>query len=119
MSDDPEVIRNREANAARLAASTLPPEIDLKRKKFWYWNGDPPAPQITHWTKRGVFSIRAHTPGKVASVLFNDVHLGFTDADPSQAAKILSDGGFDKELGFAATGLVPPSLAGWNDGRFE
>jgi hypothetical protein len=115
MSDDPEVIRNRKANAARLAASTLPPEIVLKLNKFWNWNGDPPAPQITHWTKRGVFSIRAYTPHKVASVLFNDAHLGFIDYNPALAAKVLSNGGFDKELGFAATGLVPPNLAGWND----
>jgi hypothetical protein len=34
MSDDPEVIRNRSANAARLAANALPPEMEMKLKRF-------------------------------------------------------------------------------------
>jgi hypothetical protein len=115
MSEDPEVIRNREANAARLAAEALPPYIELKRKQFWKWNGDPPAPELTHWTNRGVFSIRGHTPGKVSLVLFDGVELGFASDEPRAAARNLFEGKFDKELGFAASELVPPTLAGWND----
>jgi hypothetical protein len=113
--DDPEVIRNRAANAARLAANALPPEIEIKRKRFWAWNGDPPPPEITHWTSRGVFTIRAYTPQLVTSVLFNAVHLGFADSSPMRAAQNVFDGAYDKELGFAASELVPPTLAGWND----
>ena len=115
MSDDPEVMRNRAANAARLAANALPPEIELKLKRFWIWNGDLPAPEITHWTNRGVFAIRAYTPRQVTSVLFNDVHLGFADYTPTRAAQNVFDGAFDKELGFAASEFVPPTLADWND----
>jgi hypothetical protein len=115
MNDDPEVMRNRAANAARLAANALPPEIELKLKRFWYWNGDPPAPEITHWTKRGVFSIRAQTPHIVVSVGFNGEDLGIADYSPGMAAKLLFQGAFDKELGFAASEWVPLTLAGWND----
>jgi hypothetical protein len=115
MNDDPEVMRNRAANAARLAANALPPEIELKLKRFWYWNGDPPAPEITHWTKRGVFSIRAQTPHIVCSVRFNGEDLGIADYNPGLAALLLFRGAFDKELGFAASELIPPTLAGWND----
>jgi hypothetical protein len=115
MNDDPEVIRNRAANTARLAANALPPGIELKLKWFWYWNGDPPAPEFTHWTPRGVFAIRAHTPRKVASVLFRGVYLGFADYHPMTAARNLFEGAFDKELGFGASEFVPPTLAGWND----
>jgi len=113
--DDPEVIRNRAANAERLAANALPEEIEIKRKRFWYWNGDHPAPQLTHWTARGVFTIRAHTPGKATAVYFNKTFLGHADSDPRAAAKNLFRGSFDEELGFKASELVPPTLAGWND----
>jgi hypothetical protein len=115
MSDDPEVMRNRAANAARLAANALPPEIELKLKRFGDWNGDPPAPELTHWTERGVFSIRAHAPHQVCSVLFDGVHLGFADYLPTVAARNLFNGAYDKELGFTASEWVPPTLAGWND----
>jgi hypothetical protein len=115
MNDDPEAMRNRAANAARLAANALPAEIELKLKRFGYWNGDPPAPEITHWTTRGVFSIRAQTPHIVVSVGFNGEDLGIADYNPGLAAKLLFQGAFDKELGFAASEWVPPMLAGWND----
>jgi hypothetical protein len=115
MNDDPEVIRNRAANAARLAANALPPALELKIKRFGNWNGDPPAPELTHWTKRGIFSIRAHTPHRLCSVLFDGAHLGFADYLPIVAARNLFNGAYDKELGFTASEWVPPTLAGWND----
>jgi hypothetical protein len=114
-NEDPEVVRNRAENAARLAAEALPPEIEFKRKKFLYWNGDPPAPQITHWTKRGVFTIRANTPRLTSLVLFGDVSLGVADSDPRSVARILFNGSFDRDLGFAASEWLPSTLAGWND----
>jgi hypothetical protein len=113
--DDTEVMRKRAENAARVAADALPPKIQLKRNRFRDWNGDPPAPQITHWTKRGVFIIRANTPHLTSLVLFNKVQLGHGDYDPRRVAKVLFNGAFDKGLGFAASEWLPPDLAGWND----
>jgi hypothetical protein len=119
MSDeDPEVMRNRAENAKRLAAEGLPPEIELKRKTILRWNGDPPAPQVTHWTKRGVFIIRAHTPGKTTLVLFGNDKLGAAEHDPRMVALQLFNGAFDKELGFTASEWLPQNLAGWNDSRW-
>lgn len=113
--DDPEIIRNRAENAARLAADAYPAAIEMKRQKFSYWNGDPPAPQITHWTNRGTFAIRGHTPRKTTSVLFNGKHLGFGSDVLSSVAESLFQGAYNKELGFPASDLIPPTLHGWND----
>ena len=120
MSDeDSGVMHKRAENAARVTAIALPPGIELKRRKILDWNGDPPAPQVTHWTKHGVFIIRAQTPGKTTVVLFDNVNLGSADDDPRTVARQLFEGAFNKELGFAASELLPPSLAGWNDSRWR
>lgn len=113
--DDPEVIRNRVENDARLAAEALPSHIELKRRRFLGWNGDLPAPQITHWTRRGVFMIRANKPRLTSLVLFENVERGSADYDPRSAATTIFRGAFDKDLGFAASEWLPPTLAGWND----
>jgi hypothetical protein len=111
---DPELSRKRATNAARVADNELPPPIALKRVRILRWNGEAPPPQVTHWTKRGAFAIRAHTPGKVTEVLFDNRHLGF-GGDPTTAARNLFEGSYDAELGFAALELVPSRLNEWND----
>jgi hypothetical protein len=98
----------------RRANSELPPAIALKRNKILRWNGQAPAPQVTHWTKRGVFAVRAFTPGKVTEIRFDDRHLGFGDNDPQTAAHYLFRGSYDAELGFAASECVP-AAQDWND----
>jgi hypothetical protein len=115
MNDDPEVMRNRAANAARLAAEALPPEIELKLRRFWRWNGSSPPPQITHRTRRGVFIIRAQTPRKTTEVFFDQKSLGSADSDPRSVARQLFNGAFDSDLGFRACDFVPSSLAAWDD----
>lgn len=89
--------------------------LDQKLTMFWTWNGERPAPQFTHWTNRGTFMIRACTPGRPATneVLFNGTRLGF-GAYPLNDAMNLYRGSYDKELGFPASQLVPPTLDAWN-----
>jgi hypothetical protein len=108
-------LRKRAVNAARVAADELPAPIALKRNKILRWDGVEPAPQVTHWTNRGVFVIRALTPGKVTEVLFADRHLGYGDNDPRATARHLFQGSYNKELGFAASDCVPARLNDWND----
>jgi hypothetical protein len=65
------------------------------KKRFLSWNGDPPVRNLRTGQKRGVFSIRAHTLGKVTEILFNGVQLGFADEFPAKAASNLFRGAYD------------------------
>lgn len=93
-------------------------DIERKQAQIWSWNGDKPAPKVTHWTSRGTFAIRAHTPGKpptTTEVLFNDMHLGFGSGFIANDASNLYRGSYDKELGFKASEILPADISQWND----
>jgi hypothetical protein len=94
-----------------------PPGLDRKLTAFWSWNGDLPAPRITHWTTRGTFAIEAVTPGQppITQVLFNGRRLGFGH-HPLWDARNLYKGSYDTELGSKASEYgVPEDLIDWND----
>ncbi|WP_316201604.1 MULTISPECIES: hypothetical protein [unclassified Bradyrhizobium] len=97
-------------------SSGIPQWMMAKWQRFVNWNGDPPAPEFSHWTGRGVFTIRAQTPGKACAVLFNERLLGYGDyLFLYGVASNLHRGSYDKELGFEAASLVPGSLEDWNN----
>lgn len=92
-------------------------DIERKAKQFWSWNGDDPAPKITHWTSRGTFTIRPCTPGRppTTEVLFNNRHLGYGGGYIVNDALNLYRGSYDQELGFKASEVLPAEISQWND----
>lgn len=93
------------------------PEFDWAGlfKKIWMWNGDPPAPQITHWTPLGRISLVAATPRKTCSVQWNGKHIGYDDINPMFAVANFAAGRYDKDFGFSVSEIAPKNLKDWNN----
>lgn len=98
------------------------PEADLQARmfRFWRWNGEPPAPQFTHWTSEGTIIIRIVQPIFASAVIWrgrdtNEAVLGNGSAHPDQVAYLIARGEYDKDAGFAISALVPADLSQWNN----
>lgn len=95
--------------------------IDRKLKAFFFWNGEPPVPQITHWTAEGTVTIRGKTPQIATEVVWRGRDnpearvLGGDGDNPYWPARNLRAGNYDRDAGFLISALVPEHLHDWND----
>ncbi len=98
------------------------PSADFDRllRKFWFWSGDAPPPQFSHWTAQGTVFIRAETPAISTEVLWRphagvERRLGGDDSNPIWPARNIAAGHYDADAGVAISSLVPENLAEWNN----
>lgn len=90
------------------------PDIESVWKKFYYWNGDDPAPAFSHRTSEGTFRIVMSVPGKTVKVYWNDKFLGYDDFRFGYVAHNVQVGNYDQDSGVALSSLIPASPADWN-----
>jgi len=83
--------------------------------KFVLWNGDGPAPKLSHRTEQGTITIRASLPKSTTEVLWNGEHIGFDVIWVHLVLANLIQKKYDHDFGFAISELVPPELGRWND----
>lgn len=92
-----------------------PEQVDAICTKFFNWNGDAPAPFVSHWTPQGVIKIVGKTSRISSNVYFNDRLIGPDTNYPFVVATNIAEGKFDDDAGFKLSELAPRSLAGWNN----
>lgn len=95
-------------------------ELEKRMMKFWRWNGDPPAPQFSHWTSQGSVIVRAATAAKASVVIWKpkdgeENRLGYDDINPHFPLNNVVKGKYDDDAGVPISQLVPSDWATWND----
>lgn len=90
-------------------------EVDALLAKFYNWNGDQPAPKLTHWTSSGVIKIVLKTPRISSDVYFDGNLIGSDTDNPWFVTANIAEGKFDDDAGFKLSDIAPKDLAGWNN----
>lgn len=95
-------------------------DITAMTNRFMDWDGEPPAPQFTHWTAEGTIVLRPATPRFTTEVIWrpkdgDEVHAGYGSPFPSSAANLIKRGGHDKDAGYPLSQIVPEYLEQWNN----
>ena len=93
----------------------LPPiDIEAIWKKFYSWNGEAPAPFISHRTADGTLRVEMSIPLKTVKVFWNGRFLGHDDYMLGYVARNISLGRYDHDAGVKLSEIIPPSPADWN-----
>lgn len=96
-------------------------EVNRRIHQFYDWNGDPPAPQFTHWTPVGTMIMRVSTPLFTCAVIWRPKDggeriLGYGSIHVVHVAQLVARGEYDRDLGFPASNLnIPANVIDWNN----
>lgn len=83
--------------------------------KFRSWNGDGTPPKLSHRMSNGTITVRVATPLATTEVLWNSDHIGYDSIWVDLVLANLTQGNYDRSLGFNISEVIPKNLEHWND----